>query len=75
MNKTSTDEGVIYCEWFALCNHPAAGLVAHPAFPGGVPTCARCADRFDMTFTSTYASTPEAPSKADPGTPTREEES
>lgn len=37
------------CEWFALCDHEAIGLVAHPAFPGGVPTCQRCVDRFDMT--------------------------
>ena len=46
------------CEWFALCDHEAIGLVRHPAFPDGVPTCARCAERFDMTvkpFTSEEA--------------------
>lgn len=36
------------CQWFAMCNHPAIGLVGHPAFPDGVPCCQRCADRFDM---------------------------
>ncbi len=37
------------CEWFALCDHPAIGTVAHPAFVDGVPICARCAKRMEMT--------------------------
>jgi hypothetical protein len=31
------------CEWFALCDRDATHLEAHPAFPGGVPACDRCA--------------------------------
>jgi len=30
------------CQWFALCDRPAAGVVAHPVL-GQVPTCSRCA--------------------------------
>jgi hypothetical protein len=30
------------CGWFALCDQPAAGMVAHPALDS-VPTCLRCA--------------------------------
>lgn len=33
------------CLWFALCDREADRLVPHPAFPGGVPTCARCYER------------------------------
>jgi hypothetical protein len=29
------------CEWFALCDRPAAGTTAHPIL-GAVPTCDRC---------------------------------
>jgi len=35
------------CEWFALCEEPAALLVPHPVL-GVVPTCSRCAARFDL---------------------------
>lgn len=35
------------CEWFALCDHEAVGLVAHPII-GSVPVCQRCADKLDM---------------------------
>lgn len=31
------------CQWFALCDHRADGVVAHPIL-GAVPTCQRCAD-------------------------------
>lgn len=31
------------CEWFAACDRPATHMEAHPAFPGGVPACDRCA--------------------------------
>lgn len=31
------------CEWFARCDRDATHLEAHPAFPGGVPACDRCA--------------------------------
>lgn len=37
------------CEWFALCDHEAAGTLPHPAL-GPVPTCQRCADRFGATL-------------------------
>lgn len=39
----------ITCQWFARCDHRAAGEVAHPVL-GSVPTCTRCADRMDLTF-------------------------
>ena len=37
------------CEWFALCDHVAAGVVHHPIL-GNVPTCQRCADKLGLTF-------------------------
>lgn len=40
------------CEWFALCDNPAAGAVAHPVL-GAVPTCTRCANRFALDFLPT----------------------
>ena len=35
------------CEWFALCDHPADGVVSHPVL-GDVPTCERCATKLDL---------------------------
>lgn len=35
------------CEWYALCPNPADGTVKHPVL-GDVPTCQRCADRFEL---------------------------
>lgn len=35
------------CEWFAGCDRPAAGVVAHPVL-GDVATCQVCADRFEL---------------------------
>ena len=35
------------CEWFALCDYPAIGTVAHPVL-GDVPVCGRCADKLDL---------------------------
>lgn len=40
------------CEWFALCDHVAAGVVSHPIL-GDVPTCQRCADKFGLTVVTT----------------------
>lgn len=37
------------CEWFLLCTNPAAGFVEHPTL-GPVPTCTRCATRFDLVL-------------------------
>lgn len=37
------------CEWYALCDNPADGMVSHPIL-GEVPTCQRCADKHDLTF-------------------------
>jgi hypothetical protein len=37
------------CEWFALCDHPAAGVVKHPVL-GDVPTCARCAQQHGLAL-------------------------
>jgi hypothetical protein len=37
------------CSWFALCDHPAAGVVHHPIL-GNVPTCQRCADKLGLVF-------------------------
>ena len=38
------------CEYFAGCTRAAEGTVAHPIL-GQVPTCQRCADRFDLELT------------------------
>lgn len=38
------------CEWYALCVRPAAGTVAHPAFPNGVPCCTSCAKKHELTL-------------------------
>lgn len=38
----------ILCQWFVLCNNDADMLVQHPAFPGGVPTCQRCATKHGL---------------------------
>jgi hypothetical protein len=35
------------CQWFLLCDHDAVGTVPHPIL-GDVPTCQRCADKFDL---------------------------
>jgi len=35
------------CAWYALCDQPAAGLVAHPVL-GAVPTCSSCAARHEL---------------------------
>lgn len=35
------------CRYFAMCDRPAAGTTSHPVL-GAVPTCQRCADRFDL---------------------------
>ncbi len=40
---------VFVCQWFALCDRPADGTVAHPVL-GDTPTCARCADKLDLTL-------------------------
>ena len=45
---TTTPEPRI-CEWFLLCDHPAAGTVTHPIL-GEVPCCTRCAGKFDFTL-------------------------
>lgn len=35
------------CEWYALCDRPADGIVKHPIL-GDVPCCQRCADKHDL---------------------------
>ena len=35
------------CEWFARCTNPADGVVDHPVL-NLVPTCTRCATKFDL---------------------------
>lgn len=40
----------IPCQWFAMCDNDAVGVVPHPALDV-VPTCRRCADRFDLALT------------------------
>jgi hypothetical protein len=37
------------CQWFALCDNSADGVVKHPVL-GNVPTCRRCADKLDLTL-------------------------
>jgi hypothetical protein len=40
---------MVTCEWFAMCDRPAAGTVTHPIL-GEVPTCEPCAQRFGNTL-------------------------
>lgn len=42
------------CEYFALCTNDADGYVKHPIL-GLVPTCQRCADKFDLTLVNKEA--------------------
>lgn len=42
-------EGGGLCEWFALCDRPAYGLVTHPVL-AQVPVCERCAEKLGLTF-------------------------
>ena len=35
------------CEWFAMCDHEAIGVVSHPVL-GDVPICQRCADNMGL---------------------------
>lgn len=37
------------CEYYLLCTNPAEGTVTHPIL-GEVPTCARCANKHDLTL-------------------------
>lgn len=37
------------CEWFALCDRPADGVVSHPIL-GDVPCCARCAANLNLNL-------------------------
>ena len=37
----------VVCEWFALCDHEAIGVVMHPIL-AAVPCCERCALKLDM---------------------------
>jgi hypothetical protein len=37
------------CQWFALCDNSADGVVKHPIL-GNVPTCKRCADKLDLVL-------------------------
>src|SRR4051794_17231694 len=37
------------CQWFALCDNEAVGVVVHPVL-GNVPTCQRCADKLSLTL-------------------------
>ena len=39
----------VTCQWFALCDKDAVGVVDHPIL-GYVPTCQRCADKMDLTL-------------------------
>jgi hypothetical protein len=39
------------CQWFALCDQPAAGTSRGPYGDGQfahIPVCARCAERLDL---------------------------
>jgi hypothetical protein len=49
------------CEWFALCDREADGIVGHPVL-GWVPTCQRCAAKLDLelrAFAIRIEETPE----------------
>jgi hypothetical protein len=39
----------VTCEWFALCDNEAAGVVSHPIL-GDVPTCERCAEKLGLVL-------------------------
>lgn len=41
------ETGAAVCQWFALCDNEAAGVVAHSIL-GHVPTCSSCADRLGL---------------------------
>lgn len=58
----TNDQGVVLCGWFAMCDRPAAGVVAHPVL-GPVPTCEPCATDHDLDLevgTVTLVGTDEA---------------
>lgn len=46
-SDTSSNRPIIICEWYAFCDHVAAGVVVHPVL-GEVPCCERCADKHDL---------------------------
>jgi hypothetical protein len=54
------------CEWFALCDYPAAGKVWHPVL-GLVPTCKRCAGKCDLDFVCWNCDSAALVTEPDPG--------
>lgn len=42
--EVNTTTGEVICEWFALCDNVAHGVVEHPVL-GYVPICERCAEK------------------------------
>jgi hypothetical protein len=45
---TNSNSGAV-CEWFALCDEAADGVVAHPILDP-IPTCTRCATELGLEF-------------------------
>lgn len=41
------------CEWYALCENEADGVVDHPIL-GKVPTCRRCAEKHELILGSLH---------------------
>ena len=41
-------EQITTCSWVALCENEATNLVQH-AILGGIPTCDRCVEQYDLT--------------------------
>lgn len=39
----------MWCEYFALCDQPAEGIVKNPII-GDVPSCGRCASKMEQTL-------------------------
>lgn len=46
---TDEVESDVMCDWYALCNNWADGLVDHPVL-GPVATCERCAEMHGLVF-------------------------
>lgn len=46
---TSPTPNAPTCEWFALCDLPADGVVDHPVL-ADVPCCRRCADKLGLNL-------------------------
>lgn len=49
------------CEYYALCDNRAVGVVSHPVIPFPVPVCQRCADKHNLEVVKFSQAEPAAP--------------